>query len=176
MNAPETPAEPSSSHPATDGAVVRCAGCGQENAPGSDQCAAPNCRKVLKGNELSRRTNLHAAASTPELQAIEAAGRALVSQSIADAGGRSELIARELSDHEYRGLLHIRILKLASALDAHGEFDKRGRLRKSWIELLDRLITSAVGIDKTLGLKRRPRRVPSVAEYVAQAAATRQEP
>jgi hypothetical protein len=36
-----------------------------------------------------------------------------------------------------------------------GEFDKRGRLRKPWIELLDRLISSAVSIDKALGLARK---------------------
>lgn len=91
--------------------------------------------------------------------AIEEAGRALVSQSITDAGGRSELSAREIADHEYRGVLHVRITKLSRALETQGEFDKRGRLRKGWIELLERLITSAVAIDKTLGLKRRSRPV-----------------
>jgi hypothetical protein len=159
---PETEAgqvEPSPSHPSGDGAVIVCRACGQENAAGADQCGRQGCRKTLKGNALSRRNSLYAFNLAPEVRAIEDAGQALVEQSIVDAGGRTELIARELADHSYRGVLHIRILKLAHALDTQGEFDKRGRLRKGWIELLDQLISSAVTIDKTLGLQRRPKPV-----------------
>ena len=79
--------------------------------------------------------------------------------------------AREVSVHQYRALLHVRVLKLAHAIDKHGEFDKRGRLRKGWIELLERLISSAVAIDKTLGLPRKAKAVPSARDILAAIAA-----
>ncbi len=53
----------------------------------------------------------------------------------------------------------MRILKLSHALELHGDFDRRGRLRKSWIELLERLIASAVVVDKVLGLRRQTKHV-----------------
>lgn len=167
-------AAPCPSQPAGDGAVV-CASCGQINTVGENQCARPTCRKTLRGNGLSRTTGFRVTNLTPELRAIEAAGQVLASQSIVDAGGREELIAREVADHEYRGLLHVNILKLARALDAHGHFDRRGRLRVGWITKLESLISTAVGIDKLLGLQRRQKRAPSLAEYLesrAEAAPT----
>jgi hypothetical protein len=165
---PAAAPEPFPSHTAADGAVVGCASCGQANPPGAQQCTRATCRKALKGNSLSRRHGLEAMNAGPEQQAIDAAGCALVEQSVTDAGGREELSARELSDHQYRGLLHVRILKLAHALQAHGEFDRRGRLRKGWIELLDRLITSAVAIDKTLGLPRKAKPVQSATDIIRE--------
>lgn len=159
---------PLPSHPAGDGPVV-CS-CGHVNPAGSDQCGRASCRRTLRGNGLARRTSLYAANSTPEMAEFEAAGCALAEQSITDAGGRTELVARVLADHQYRGLLHVRILKLAHALEAHGEFDRRGRLRKGWIELLDRLINTAVSMDKILGLSRRAKPTPaSFADALAQA-------
>jgi len=164
----ESAATPLPSDPTSGGAVVVCAGCGRENPAGADQCAGATCRRVLPGNSLSRRTGLYAPATTPESQAIEDAGQALVEQSIKDAGGRDELSALELADRHYRGVLHVQILKLAYALRTQGDFDKRRRLRKGWIELLERLISSAVSLDKTLGLQRRTKSVQSVADILKE--------
>ena len=130
----------------------------------------PAIHSSVMAHPLSHTHGLYASSSPPSEAAFEEAGRALVEQSIVDAGGRSELGARELADHQYRGVLHVRILKLSAALDQQGEFDRRHRLRKGWIELLDRLISSAVAIDKTLGLGRRPRKVPTLQEYLEQRA------
>ena len=176
MSEPEAPAgaEPACPPDPSPAVPKVCASCGFANEAGADLCARPGCRKMLARNALARRTGLHAANLTPELRAIEDAGRALAEQSIADAGGRSELAARELTDHEYRALLHVRILKLALALDTHGDFDWRGRLRKGWIELLDRLVSSAVSIDKTLGLSRKAKLLPSATEILAEYAARRE--
>jgi hypothetical protein len=156
----ELPASPEGPIPSHTSAVVICRACGEANAAGSNLCRRPTCRKTLRGNGLSREHGLYAGLPAPHEVESEAAGHALVEQSIVDAGGRSELAARELADHQYRGVLHVRILKLSRALEVHGEFDRRGRLRKGWIELLDRLIASAVSIDKTLGMARRPRQLP----------------
>ena len=158
--------EPFPSHPAGDGPVVVCASCGHENPAGADKCQRTTCRRTLPGNRLSYKTGIYAIATTSEQRAIETAGRALAEQSVADAGGRVELGARELSDHEYRGLLHIRILKLAWALDRHGDFDGRGRLRVGWIRQLESLISTALSLDKTLGLRRRARPVPTLDEVL----------
>ena len=110
--------------------------------------------------------DLYAVAATPEQRAIEATGWALAEQSVADAGGPEEMGARELADHEYRGLLHVRIVKLARALDRHGDFDGRGRLRVGWIRQLESLISTALSLDKTLGLRRRARPVPTLDEVL----------
>ncbi len=91
--APDVQAEPSTAYPVADGSVV-CR-CGRVYARGTDACAT--CGKVLEGNGRARRTALYAIPSTPELQAIEAAGRALAAQSIADAGGVEELSARAIA-------------------------------------------------------------------------------
>ena len=152
------PPEPSPSHPAEDGAVV-CRACGFENVAGTSQCARPTCHKALPGNSLSNRTGLHALNTTPELREIEAAGRALFEQSLVDAGGRSELVARVVTQHEYRTVLDVNIRKVARALEVHGLYDRRGRLRVSWISKLESLITTALSIDRTLGTDRKARTV-----------------
>ena len=160
--------EPLPSHPAVDGTVIVCAACGQENVAGTDKCVGPACKKTLKGNGLSRKTDLYTTNLTPALRAIEEAGRALVEQSITDAGGREELIARALSVHEYRGLLHVRILKLEHALNVLGDFDRRGRLRLGWLKQLESYVTTALSIDRTLGLDRKAKHVDLAQAFAAQ--------
>ncbi len=155
------PNAPSPAHPVRDGAVCACGA--PPHASLADRCAGGH---LAAGNSLARRTSLYAASGTPETEAIEASARAMVEQSFADAGGATELIARVRADHEYRGVIDVQIKKLARALSVYGEFDKRGRLRKGWIELLDRLVNTAVSIDKTLGLARKQKQVPSLAEYL----------
>jgi hypothetical protein len=152
---------PDPTNPAGAGGECRC---GASPHPTHRGLCARGHTLPRHGAALSTRHGLYAL-NTPELRVFEDAGRALAEQSILDAGGRNELIARELADHEYRGVLHVRILKLAHALNVHGEFDKRGRLRERWIDRLERLISSAVAIDKTLGLKRRSRDV-TLSDYL----------
>ena len=156
--------EPLPPNPVPDGAACRCGARASRDREGFCSHGHP---LLGHGADLSTRHGLHVLNSSPEFRVFEDAGRQLAAQSMTDAGGRDELSARELADHEYRSVLHVRILKLSHALAVHGEFDRRGRLRKGWIELLDRLISSAVAIDKTLGLKRRARPVPTLAEYLA---------
>jgi hypothetical protein len=182
------PGEPIPAYPAANGSVV-CRSCGQENPVGSDQCSRPTCRRTLRANTLSRLHGLSAMYLTPALQDIEVEGEALFKQSVVDAGGpvdatglsRAEyrelvlkangpIDARGFTRHEYRSLLHIRIRKLALALDVHGDFDKRGRLRGAWIDRLDHLINSAVNLDKTLGLSRQAKDV-SLQDYLSKQAA-----
>ncbi len=98
---------------------------------------------------------------------LDAAGADLYEASIVDAGGREALTARALSQHENRAIVQIQIRKLVHALQTHGMFDQRGRLRSGWISQLESLVGTAMALDRLLGLERRTKAVPSLAEYVA---------
>lgn len=142
------------------GVVCRC---GHVNAAGTDQCARPGCRKTLKHNSMSRKHGIYSAATPIEFETDAAA---LFQQSVLDAGGKDELIARVLADHEYRAVVHVTIKKLSWALNHHGFFDRRGRLRTTWIARLESLINTAMALDKTLGLHRKARQVPTLHEVM----------
>jgi hypothetical protein len=155
-------------HPSAGERVV-CAVCRHENPAGTDLCegvtaAGRRCRKTLKGNRIAVRAGIYATPSIDD----ELGARALFEQSVLDSGGREELTARELTQHEYRAIVHTNIRKLASALERHGHFDRRGRLRVSWISKLESLTSVALSIDKTLGFTRRARRVPTLQEWAAE--------
>jgi hypothetical protein len=110
---------------------------------------------MLPGNVLARTHALYAATSSD----IAQAGADLFEQSLKDAGGREELIAREVTQHEYRAALDVNIRKVARALEQHGLFDRRGRLRVGWLSKLESLVAAALCIDRVLGLKRVPKDV-----------------
>jgi len=95
----DTPApdasEPVPPHPAPAGAAdgPRCR-CGKgENPDRPGFCT--NSHPLPRGAALARQHGVYAT-PTADMQVFEAAGRALAEQSIADAGGRDELSAREL--------------------------------------------------------------------------------
>ena len=165
-----TNAEPVEGNSTTNGVV--CRACSYTNPAGSFRC---RCGCVLAGNPFTRTHALYAA-NAPELRAIEDAGRRLLDQSLLDAGGRDELSAREVSTHENRALLQTKIWKLNLAFQQHGLFDRRGRLRLTWLKTFESLVTSAASLDRTLGLERRARRLPrSMSEALAQQPEVRDE-
>ena len=98
---------------------------------------------------------------------LDNAVRDFLSGSIADDGGRAQMPTRRLSQHQYRAGLHRQILRLNAALELHGLFDKRGRLRVLWLSKLESLMREARTFDASLGLARRPKPV-SLDEYVAR--------
>jgi hypothetical protein len=118
---------------------------------------------MLKGNRVAARHGIYAVASAADAQVAAA----LFEQSVIDAGGREELTAREAAQHEYRSVIHLNIVRLAKALERHGQFDKRGRLRVGWLSKLESLTSTALAIDKMLGLERRQRQL-NVAEAFAR--------
>lgn len=111
----------------------------------------------LKGNSGAQTHGLYAslsAALIAEREEFEAA-------SLADDGGH-EVPARRRALHRYRARLHAQIECMADALERHGQFDKKGRLRKAWLSTLETLIGAAVRVDGLLGLERRPRDVSTL--------------
>ena len=139
--------------------VIVCRACGFVNDGSAGLCGRPSCRKFLPRNRVSVKTNLNVTHLTPELQTFEDEGRALFEQSVTDAGGREALTARVIAEHAYRAVLHVRIRKLERAFEKLGDFDKRGRLRAGWIKELVSLVSTALSIDRTLGLDRQARQV-----------------
>ena len=122
--------------------------------------------RFLPGNTTSVKTGLHTTKPVPEVfrqQEIEV--RDFLEQSLADDGGRNEIPTRRLSQHQYRAALHRQILRLNAALETHGLFDRRGKLRVAWLSKLESLMREARAFDQSLGLRRRPRHV-SLDEYL----------
>ncbi len=91
--------------------------------------------------------------------------QSFLDRSLADDGGRDTIPTRRLSQHQYRAALHRQILHVHAALDTHGLFDKRGKLRVVWLSKLESLMREARAFDQSLGLARRPKQV-SLDAYV----------
>jgi hypothetical protein len=106
-------------------------------------------------------------AQLPEVfQALEAEVEAFLDESVTDDGGRDEIPTRRLSQHQYRAVLHRQILRLNAALEAHGLFDRRNKLRVLWLSKLEGLIREARALDQSLGLTRRQKRVANALELL----------
>jgi hypothetical protein len=102
----------------------------------------------------------------PEVfQGLESQVREFFDGSLADDGGRADMPTRRVSQHQYRAVVHRQVLRLNTALEVHGLFDRRGRLRLAWLSKLESLMREARAIDGLLGLERR-RRVPTLEEYL----------
>ncbi len=122
--------------------------------------------RFLAGNITSLKTGLHAKGQLPEVfRQQEAEVQEFLQNSIADDGGCDAIPTRRLSQHQYRAGLHRQILRLDAALEAHGLFDRRGKLRVVWLSKLESLMREARAFDQSLGLARRAKNV-SLGEYL----------
>ncbi len=125
--------------------------------------------RFAKGNNAAAKTGLKLKrARLPEtFDALEAEVQALLDGSLADDGGIDHIPTRRLSQHRYRAVLHRQIIRLNAALDAHGMFDKKGKLRVLWLSKLESLIREARLLDQSLGLDRRQKNI-SLDAYLAR--------
>lgn len=159
---PGAPGDPSPPEPGSGGAVCRCG-----RGPHADRvgfCAA-NHPLLGHGAALSARHGLFAAEAAEHLAD---ARRAFLAESLTDDGGEGEVPTRRRALHEYRARLDGHIRQLSDALEAFGLFDRRGRLRATWLQRLEGLVDRARAIDATLGLARRSRPVESAADIIAE--------
>ena len=123
--------------------------------------------RFLPGNSSAVKTGQHATAHLPDVfRQQEAEVQEFLLNSIADDGGDDAIPTRRLSQHQYRAGLHRQILRLDAALEAHGLFDRRGKLCVAWLSKLESLMREARSFDLSLGLARRPRRVPTLSEVL----------
>ena len=125
--------------------------------------------RFVTGNRAAVMTALRAGrANLPEVfRVLEDRTRKFLEGSIADDGGRAEMPTRRLAQHECRAVLQLQILRLNAALETHGLFDRRGRLRVVWLTKLESLMREARAFDASLGLARRPKQV-SLNDYLAK--------
>ena len=128
----------------------------------------PRTGRFVRGNGVAVKTALRVGrAHLPEVFGVlEGQVREFLETSVADDGGRDEMPGRRLSQHQYRAVLHRQVLRLNAALELHGLFDRRGRLRLAWLGKLESLMREARAIDTLLGLGRRTT-VPTLEEYLA---------
>ena len=94
---------------------------------------------------------------------LEDRARDFLDGSLADDGGRADMPTRRLAQHECRAVLQLQILRLNAALETHGLFDRRGRLRVVWLARLESLMREARAFDQSLGLERRPKDIQDLA-------------
>jgi hypothetical protein len=112
--------------------------------------------RFTKGNKSSLRHGLHVVNDPSNL--AETLARNFFAQALTDDGGEHEPSTRRKSLLEYRSRLHAQILMIGNALEHHGIFDRRGKLRAVWLGKLESLINTALSADRLLGLDRRARR------------------
>ena len=84
------------------------------------------------------------------------------------------LSTRRRSLLEYRARIHRRVLQLDAALEDHGLLDRRHRLRATWLQRLESLISTAKGLDQTLGLETHTLAPPDLALVLRHHTPTKQ--
>ena len=123
----------------------------------------PRTGRFIRGNEAAVRTGLRA---RPTIGAgLDDEVRKFLEDSLADDGGREQIPRRRFSQHQYRAVLHRQIGRLTAAVETHGLFDRRGKLRVAWLSKLESLMREARAFDQSLGLAHRPQPV-SLDAYV----------
>lgn len=123
--------------------------------------------RFLPGNRVATNHGLHSSELPGDLSVLRAEVEAFLAAALVDEGDLSDLPERRKALLEYRARLHRRILQLDGALELRGLTDKRGKLRVQWLAQLSNLIAAAQRIDALLGLKKRPKRIASLAEVLA---------
>lgn len=161
------PVAPGPSQPDANGPVCRC---GQ--GPHAERKGLCAWNHPFPGHGALLSTT-HGLYSRPH-DAIDAEGEQLLAQSIRDAGGPEAMIARALTAHRNRVHVQVNLDRLAAALNHHGLFDRRGRLRVAWITKLESLTATAIALDRLLGMDRRARSV-NLQERLATAFAEKSE-
>ena len=125
--------------------------------------------RFTKGNQVALSTGFYAKTLPPEYVALRDEARAFLEGALVDEGEKPEDVpVRRRSLLEYRARIHRRILQLDAALDLRGMVDKRGKLRATWLQRFESLISTAKAIDSLLGLERRAKQLPGTpAQYLA---------
>jgi hypothetical protein len=174
-NGPDPGGEQPSAGPVSPGWTCSCGRSLHPFDPG--RCAAGH---PIPGNDLGKPTrfqpeNWAAATSTlrsdrwpAELEVLRAEVESFLTATLADEADPDDVPARRKALLGYRARLHRRIVQLDAMLELRGLVDRRGKLRTQWLQQLAGLIERARQLDVTLGLARRSKPVPSLAEYLEQ--------
>jgi hypothetical protein len=111
--------------------------------------------RIVSGNRVAVKTALQTDREFDEFAWCRREGQILLELQVMDEGEGPECIpARRRSLLEYRALMHSKILQVNHALDRRGMVDRRGKLRDRWLNQLQSLVSTALAIDRQLGLER----------------------
>jgi len=91
---------------------------------------------------------------------------AFIAGCVTDEGDEADISTRRRALLNYRARVHRRIVQLDAAIDTQGLFSRDGKLRVAWLQRLEGLINTAKALDSMLGLGRRQKRVPTLAEVL----------
>lgn len=92
---------------------------------------------------------------------------AVLESYVVDEGGLSEVPARRLDLLRVTAKTQRHFDRLSDTLDTLGMFDKRGRLRVSWLQRIEGLANTLVRLNSTLGLTRQAKSV-TLADIIDQ--------
>ena len=152
------PASPS----VANGGVI-CPQCGTANPAGSKVCKAnPTCGSFLPSNQAARSTGIYARSHPPDLRQHR---EELIAGLSSDLGGESELSTLESSYVQKIGDIDTTIRLLTHDIAVNGLLTPGGRVR----DVYDKLLAGLAAFDRyaqRVGLDRRAKRVPSLAEVM----------
>jgi len=158
--------EPTEPFPQTAGATEpegtdgpTCARCGLMNAPGAEDCA--RCHAFLVANQRARTNGLYARQPSPELVMT---ADDLAAGIISDLGGAEALSTLELAYVAKLRSIDILARVAANVVVQEGLKTRAGQTAAN---LLNTSTTTFDRLAMRLGLKRKPRRVPSLADVMA---------
>ncbi|MDO8795075.1 MAG: hypothetical protein Q7J25_10700 [Vicinamibacterales bacterium] len=154
------PAAPMQENGDRSGWVI-CARCSTANPVGSGTCAA--CRSFLPANQAARRTGIYARQQPPDLRLT---ADELMNGILSDLGGESELSTLQTAYVRKLADVEITIRLLTSDIAANGLLTPGGRVR----DVYDKLLAGLGVFDRyaqRIGLERRAKRVPSLAEVLS---------
>jgi hypothetical protein len=103
----------------------------------------------------------------PGLEVLRDEVAAFMRGCLADEGDVALVPTRRLSLLGHRARIERRIIQIDARLEQAGLTDKRGKLRVVWLSQLQSLINTAKSLDQLLGLERKQKRVPSLADVMA---------
>ena len=126
------------------------------------------CGRFAPGNLAALKHALSATKLPAEFEHLEAEVGDFVSGCLTDEGDERDVSTRRRSLLNHRARIHRRIVQLDAAIEVKGLVDRKGKLRAGWLQRLEGLINVAKGLDTLLGLDRRQRRVPSLAEVLSE--------
>ena len=147
------------------GPTTACPRCGLQAPADADACS--KCGGFLPGNQVARQSGIYARLHPPDLRMT---ADTLLRGIVADKGGEAEMSTLELSYVRKLTDLEIVIRLMTSDIARRGLLTPAGNVRN----VSDKLMTALSVFDRyasRIGLERKPRPVPSLAEYLERRAA-----
>lgn len=127
--------------------------------------------RFMAGNQVAVVHGLRGSQLPAALAHLHDEVAAFEADCLADEGDVADIPARRRALLHDRARIERRIRQIDDTLELRGLIDRRGRLRTAWLQRLEGLVATAIRLDTLLGLQRGQRRVLTLNERMAEAAA-----